>query len=224
MPARPAHIVLAAVALALAACAGAPDLSGLPEEQQAPQLRVEPTVEHHVIRLDPRHNRIAGDEREVVRALLAAANERGARLTLRGPQSPERLAQVALSLDALGLDAAHHPVAIEAGGTPGEQTLGEDQVDLVVQRYRISVPPCPDWSRPDALGNQNTAASNLGCANAANLSLMLADPGDLVEGRGSDVTAAAPAADAVAALRAGKDKPIPSDQQPPNLVSIQGAQ
>lgn len=225
MSARPARLLLAAAALALAGCAGAPDLSGLPEEQNPPSLRVEHTVEHHVVRLDPRHGEIAASDREQVRALLAAASgEPGTELTLRGPQSHERLERLARSLGALGLDASRHPVAIAAGEVPGEQTIGEDRVDLVVSRYRVIVPPCPDWSRPDALGNQNTIASNLGCATAVNFSLMLADPRDLVAGRGSNVTAAAPAADAVAALRAGKDKPIPSDQQPPNLVSIQGAQ
>jgi pilus biogenesis lipoprotein CpaD len=217
--------LLLAAAVALAGCAGAPDLSGLPEQQTAPSLRVERTVEHHVVSLDVRRGEIAAAERDQVRALLASASgEPGAQLTLRGPQPRERLQRLALSLAALGLDASRHPVAIEAGETPGEQTIGEDRVDLIVSRYRVIVPPCPDWSRPDALGDQNTAASNIGCATAVNFSLMLADPRDLVAGRGSDATAAGPAADAVAALRAGKDKPIPSDQQPPNLVSIQGAQ
>lgn len=56
-------------------------------------------------------------------------------------------------------------------------------VRLVVGRY-VAVPPnCPDWSRPSASNPGNVNDSNFGCSAATNLSLMIADPADLVRGR-----------------------------------------
>ncbi|MBT3808914.1 MAG: hypothetical protein HOL07_12280 [Rhodospirillaceae bacterium] len=54
---------------------------------------------------------------------------------------------------------------------------------LVVGRY-VAVPPnCPNWSRPSGANPGNITDSNFGCSAATNLSLMIADPADLVRGR-----------------------------------------
>lgn len=54
---------------------------------------------------------------------------------------------------------------------------------LVVGRY-VAVPPnCPNWSRPSAANPGNLTDANFGCATTTNLSLMIADPADLVRGR-----------------------------------------
>lgn len=66
---------------------------------------------------------------------------------------------------------------VEQGAAPARG------VRLVVGRY-VAVPPnCPDWSRPSASNPGNLTDSNFGCAAATNLSLMIADPADLVRGR-----------------------------------------
>lgn len=56
-------------------------------------------------------------------------------------------------------------------------------VRLVVGRYVALPPNCPDWSRPSASNPGNITDANFGCSTATNLSLMIADPGDLVRGR-----------------------------------------
>ncbi len=56
-------------------------------------------------------------------------------------------------------------------------------VRLVVGRYVALPPNCPDWSRPSASNPGNVNDSNFGCSQATNLSLMIADPADLVRGR-----------------------------------------
>lgn len=56
-------------------------------------------------------------------------------------------------------------------------------VRLVVGRYVALPPNCPDWSRPSSSNPGNLPDSNFGCAAATNLSLMIADPADLVRGR-----------------------------------------
>jgi pilus assembly protein CpaD len=55
-------------------------------------------------------------------------------------------------------------------------------VTVVVGRYVVIPPHCPDWRKPSQDDPSNTPSSNLGCASATNLGLMVADPGDLVYG------------------------------------------
>lgn len=56
-------------------------------------------------------------------------------------------------------------------------------VRLVVGRYVALPPNCPDWSGSSSSNPGNLNDSNFGCATATNLSLMIADPADLVRGR-----------------------------------------
>ena len=65
---------------------------------------------------------------------------------------------------------------------PGDRSW-DGRVKIVVGRYVVMTPNCPDWTKPGEQDWTNRQASNLGCANAVNLGLMLADPGDLVRSR-----------------------------------------
>ena len=49
-------------------------------------------------------------------------------------------------------------------------------------RFIVVPPDCPDWSKPADSDPANRSSSNLGCATAVNLGLMVADPEDLVRG------------------------------------------
>ncbi len=60
---------------------------------------------------------------------------------------------------------------------------GGDVVTVIVGRYVVTPPKCPDWTKPAGADPANRSSSNFGCANTSNLGLMLADPGDLVRGR-----------------------------------------
>ncbi|MCG8504058.1 MAG: CpaD family pilus assembly protein [Sphingomonadales bacterium] len=54
---------------------------------------------------------------------------------------------------------------------------------LIVERYVVTPPDCPDWSQ-DSTPNYANAPSNFhGCATRANLGRMVANPYDLVEGQ-----------------------------------------
>jgi pilus assembly protein CpaD len=69
-------------------------------------------------------------------------------------------------------------------------------VRLVVSRYVVTPPPCPDWSKPAGADYQNQPSSNYGCATTSALGQMIANPHDLIEGRsysGADGTVAAKA-------------------------------
>jgi type IV pilus biogenesis protein CpaD/CtpE len=69
------------------------------------------------------------------------------------------------------------------GAAPVEQVdaLGRS-VEIVATTYSVRLPECPDWTRSPAFDPRNLPSSNLGCANAVNLGLMIADPADLAQG------------------------------------------
>jgi pilus assembly protein CpaD len=126
-------------------------------------------------------------------------------------------------LDAWVLSGSIRPadrVAIATAGPPGlaeqraaaisrellrygivTQTLALDAVPangaiLSVGRYAVTLPTCPNWSQSLSYEFTNAFSSNYGCANAINLGLMVASPGDLVSGRsltGADAQLAAEA-------------------------------
>ncbi len=56
-------------------------------------------------------------------------------------------------------------------------------VKVVLGRFVVIPPKCPDWSKPADGDSNNRVSSNFGCATATNLGLMVADPGDLIVGR-----------------------------------------
>ena len=57
------------------------------------------------------------------------------------------------------------------------------RVEVVLERYLVTLPACPDWSRETGTDFDNLPLSNLGCATQTNLGLMIAEPKDLVRGR-----------------------------------------
>jgi pilus assembly protein CpaD len=88
---------------------------------------------------------------------------------------------------------------------PGERKGDWDgSVTVTVGRYVATPPPCPNWEKPPGYDWANTPMSNLGCATASNLGLMLADPGDLVRGREVGASDGTAQAKAVEQFRTGK--------------------
>jgi pilus biogenesis lipoprotein CpaD len=219
------HSLLAAIVtgavIGLAACASEPDVSGLPERQAPKSIQVVRTDQELIVRIDPATGEPAPADRQHLLDFIAGLSRKQAiHVALSGPQRRERLERLVRILVAGGIEPRH--VTVEhASPTPPH---APDRVALDIAQYTLVLPACPDWSRPDALGDENPVFSNLGCATATNFSQMLADPKDLVEGRSAATVPAGPAADAVAAYRADKVKEIPSDKQPPNLISIGGTQ
>ena len=67
----------------------------------------------------------------------------------------------------------------------GNAKTGLQEVEVSLGRYTVQVPNCPDWSDGITDKYNNQVHSNFGCAQAANLALMIADPRDLIQGRES---------------------------------------
>ena len=73
---------------------------------------------------------------------------------------------------------------------------------------------CGDWSRAPREDFSNRALPNFGCADAANLAAQLADPADLVRGRGTARQAGEAAARAVERYRTDTATPLAGSTSP----------
>ena len=62
------------------------------------------------------------------------------------------------------------------------RNLWDGSVKVVLGRYIVIPPECPDWSKRADGDPGNQPSSNFGCATTTNLGLMVANPGDLVRG------------------------------------------
>lgn len=82
------------------------------------------------------------------------------------------------------------------------------RVDILATTYLVRLPSCPDWSRDPGSDPLNHPLSNLGCANATNLGLMVADPADLARGRNLGPADATREAEAVVRYRSDKVKEL----------------
>jgi len=129
-----------------------------------------------------RHHVSYGDDVTVI----AAANRNGAPLA----DYLRKQGIVAQQLSVSGRDAP-------AGG-----------LRLLVERYVVVPPNCPDWRKPATTDYGNATMSNLGCATTANLGMMLANPRDLIQGREAGDADGTASAAAVQRYRAGKVTPL----------------
>ena len=73
------------------------------------------------------------------------------------------------------------------------------------------LPGCPDWTRDPGYDPLNLPLSNLGCANAVNLGLMVADPGDLATTLPTSPADGTREAEAIARYRTDKVKQLEAD-------------
>ncbi len=99
-------------------------------------------------------------------------------------------------------------VAHETGvnGAPG-------RVRVAVERYIVTPPRCPDWSKPVGEDARNTPQANFGCANTANLGMMVANPRDLIRGRSPGSADGAAVSAAIKRYRDGEIRPLLDDDR-----------
>lgn len=122
---------------------------------------------------------LAPDQAAALEQWLAAVGiAYGDRISVDDPVAagaPARRAAVAGVVARFGLmveDAAPVTTALPAG-----------MARVVVTRMKVTPPDCPDWRRKSNPEIAASSMSNFGCATVSNLSLMVANPHDLVEGQ-----------------------------------------
>ncbi|MFT5488695.1 MAG: pilus assembly protein CpaD [Paracoccaceae bacterium] len=83
-------------------------------------------------------------------------------------------------------------------------------IKIVLGRYIVIPPNCPDWTKRADGDSANRRSSNFGCASAVNLGLMVANPGDLLRGRTAGPADGAAGARRYKSYREGAAKKSPA--------------
>ncbi|MDH3660097.1 MAG: CpaD family pilus assembly lipoprotein [Alphaproteobacteria bacterium] len=197
---------LALAAVALAACApGSKSMdptAGWLEAGSPKELEVDRAQYRHTVYFPTDRDDINGGEQDRLIAFLQAvqpkdsdnirveghADARATDLynldlaarrmeTVKGFLSENGIRRLDMHASAFGERA---PAVAGAGETAWRQNR---RVEIVLERYLVTPPACPDWSRRSGIDYANKPHTNFGCATATNLGLMIADPRDLVRGR-----------------------------------------
>lgn len=84
--------------------------------------------------------------------------------------------------------AGQYGMMVSAGAPVTTGMVAPGSVRVVVSRRRATVPNCPNWSLPSQPNFENRTFSNFGCGVNTNIAAMVANPEDLVHGRGGTGT------------------------------------
>jgi pilus assembly protein CpaD len=104
----------------------------------------------------------------------------------------------------------------------GERLALGDEMTIELERYVVTPPNCPDWSKPSGGDPTNSVSSNFGCADVTNLGLMVANPRDLLVGRQPGPASAEPALGAIQNYRAHKPITLPDGNAAGTTASSSG--
>ena len=187
-----AHALIISLALLLSAV-GCYPLSAEYTESEAPKtLRLDNATTQFNFRFAPGSTRLLGGDASRLRN-LAATGTIGSRdrvLVFAGGGPGLAAARV----EAVGEELLPYGIVVSGANAPN---IPRDAVLVEAQRYLVTLPPCPNWSKEPIDHFTNAQSSNFGCATVSNLARMVASPADLVSGRPLGSTAGMPASAAV---------------------------
>lgn len=138
----------------------------------------------------------------VARAVAALAGDTALHVAVAG-QTLARPARATVAALLGGAGVLAENIAFAPDGTAG--------TTLHLTRYVAMAPDCARWGDLGEGWFENAPTGILGCSNQRNLSLMLADPRDLLEGRETRPADGARMAGSVQRYRADRVKKLPSE-------------
>jgi len=209
------HPLALPLMLALAACRAA---TAEYSETEAPnQIVVDSAASEFGVRFLPHSDRLLPGEAATLRRMALSGDIAPAdRVTIYTGKSDALAGRraIAISRELLqyGIVADARPLA----------DVAPNAALIKIGRYLVTLPPCPNWSKPPAHDFTNASSSNIGCATASNLALMAAYPADLVGGRELGPAAGKPEAAAVNTYLNNKVQ-LPSQNQNLPLASTGSA-
>jgi pilus assembly protein CpaD len=171
------------------------------------QMRVDFQRLTHTAAFPPGGSALTRGEQESLAAFLQAAEvttDDPVYLEAAGENqvNASRISALARELSRQGYAVATLPSARDA--VPANALL------VVVERYVVTPPECPNWTKSASDDHDNGNASNFGCSNLTNLGLMVANPRDLVIGRPLGPAEATAASLAIQRYRTGQTSPLQS--------------
>ena len=198
----PLILCLAIACGALQAC----DAPGEWSAVEAPrQLRVDFQRMTHTATYAPDATQLAPGEQESLASFLQVAEVTTDDRVYLEPTNNDRRNASRISALARELSRRGYVVATLP---PGRDAVPPNTLLVAVERYVVTPPNCPNWTKSPSGDPENAASSNFGCANMTNLGLMVADPRDLVIGRDMGPESAVQAGLAIQRYREGKTSPL----------------
>ena len=180
------------------------DREGVRPEYKATASRINYT---HRVEFANGDARLSVEERDRLDVFLTKTGvEKKDRFLVVGGGEESRLSERRRSTVRAFLELRNVPTNIPSGLMTIEDT--SDTVRVVVSRFVVTLPSCPDMSDDPTDGRNNQPYSNFGCATATNLGLMVARPEDLVQGRRMGGADGDYMAISIQNYRAGKTKPL----------------
>jgi pilus assembly protein CpaD len=173
-----------AAALLLGACA---PINSYSEVEAPKRLTVDTSTTHFDLRFAPSSAQLSSVEAAQLRRLAATGAIGPAdRVTVAAAGAPYLANQ---RVGAVSAALLHYGIVAEA--TQLADVLPNRAI-VEVTRSMVTLPPCPNWSKPSASDFGNQPSSNFACATETNLGLMVANPTDLASGRPSNGAAGEP--------------------------------
>jgi pilus assembly protein CpaD len=197
------HLLLC-LGLTLAGCT--PPISEWSDAQAPKQIRVDYVRLQHDTSFAPGSADLAAGEADSLATFLSDADVVPEDHVFFQPAGADTLAAARIGK----LTRELTPRGIGATTLPPSSTLAADHMMVVVERYVATPPDCPNWTKAASGEHSNTLPSNFGCADATNLSYMIADPRDLVIGRSIGPVRGDPALNGYARYRNGKPAQPPA--------------
>jgi pilus assembly protein CpaD len=188
--------VLGALSLVLAGCAAAPTPTPDAVLTEAPNaVQTRSVTATHSVRLGEGEAVLDAAQIADLRNFLQATDaSQGTPVQVRtAAGDQDRAAPMIAALHALGFQPT----------LSSDSTIAPGEVRLVIESVVASAPACPNWSRPPGNDAANAVHSDFGCASAANLAAMVADPRDLMVGRALKPASGDAAVAAIARYRQG---------------------
>lgn len=176
---------------------------------EAPKaLRVDYQRMTHEIGFAPGAAELAGGEHERLAAFLEAAEMTPDDHIYLEATVDDRLSSSRIS--ALARDLSRNGYAVSSL-PPGRDAMPPNHLLVVIERYIVTPPDCPNWTKSPTGNHENAQESNFGCATMTNFGLMVADPRDLVVGRALGPADANSASLAIQRYRNDQLKPLPTE-------------
>ena len=193
-------LLCAGAALVAAACT--PTISEYTPSESPKAPRVEYVRLQHTTSFRPGSPELAAGEAEKLRRFLDQSEVTSEDHVYLEPAADDRLTNSRVGRLAKAMAAK----GVGAQTLPADSSLSPERIDIVVERYVVVPPDCPNWTSPAVGDHGNQPGSNFGCATMTNLGLMVADPRDLVIGRTLGPAEGDPALAAMKRYRLGKIK------------------
>jgi len=190
--------VMALIGATLQGCADSPKLP-LPNVASGTDnpIQISRTQIAHAVTF-PQAGSEPGEAQMSALFAFIAANSVGSKDTILVQYGGQLIDQARAETISARLAAVELHPSVVAGAN-----LSSGVVRVVVERYVAIAPDCPEWSHKPSPNYQNDNQRNFGCADAANLAAMVADPKDLAMGANLPAQVGDPVTRPVSNYRAG---------------------